>query len=200
MIGFEAAAPPDVGMHRVALDRPGPDQRDLDGEVVEVARLQPRQRRHLRPRLDLEHADRVGGAEHVVDARRLLRDRVEVVADAVRGLDELEAVLQCREHPEPEQVELHQPDRGAVVLVPLQHGAAGHPAPLDRAHLDDRPVAHHHAAGMDAEMPRRVLQLPGHVSRPLAAACRESASARRRVGCRSGGRCPAGLTKRSGVQ
>ena len=65
--------------------------------------------------------------------------------------------------PRPEQVELHQADRRAVVLVPLQDGAAGHPAPLDRAHLDHRPVADHHAAGVDAQVPRRVLQLRGQL-------------------------------------
>ena len=54
----------------------GPDQRDLAGEVVEATRLEPRQGRHLRAGLDLEHADRIGGAEHVVDARRLLAGMV----------------------------------------------------------------------------------------------------------------------------
>jgi hypothetical protein len=39
---------------------PGADDRDLDHQVVEAARLQPRQHGHLRARLDLEHADRVG--------------------------------------------------------------------------------------------------------------------------------------------
>ena len=76
-----AVAPPDVGMHRPALDRPGADERDLDDEVVEGAGLEPRQRRHLRPALDLEHADRVGAAQHVVD-RVVLGDGGEV--DLVR--------------------------------------------------------------------------------------------------------------------
>ncbi len=31
-----AAAAPDVGVHRVPLDRPGPDERHLDRDVVEV--------------------------------------------------------------------------------------------------------------------------------------------------------------------
>ena len=39
---------------------PGPHDRDLDHQVVELARLQARQHRHLRARFDLEHADRVG--------------------------------------------------------------------------------------------------------------------------------------------
>ena len=31
----------DVGMHRTALDRAGPDQRHLHDKIVELARLQP---------------------------------------------------------------------------------------------------------------------------------------------------------------
>ena len=38
---------------------PGPDDRDLDDEVVEGLRLHPRQHRHLRAALDLEDADGV---------------------------------------------------------------------------------------------------------------------------------------------
>ncbi len=49
----------DVGMHRLPLDRPRPDERDLDGEVVEVRRLRPQKALHLRSALDLERADRV---------------------------------------------------------------------------------------------------------------------------------------------
>ena len=56
--------PLQVGMHHVADDRPRPDDRHLDDDVVEALRLEPRQRRHLRARLDLEDADRLGGAQH----------------------------------------------------------------------------------------------------------------------------------------
>ena len=76
-----AVAPADVRVHRPALDRAGADERHLDDEVVELARPQPRQRGHLRPALDLEHADGVGPAEHLVDLV-LLRDggQVDLVA------------------------------------------------------------------------------------------------------------------------
>ena len=164
---LQAVLAADVGVHRVALDRPGPDQRDLDDQVVELARLEPGQGGHLGPGLDLEHPDGVGGAQHVVDQRVFRRDLVQAVAVAVPFLDEVEAVLQRRQHAQAEQVELHQAGGGAVVLVPLQHGAVGHPAPLDRAHLDHRPVADHHAAGVDAQVPRGVLQLLGQLQHVL---------------------------------
>ena len=66
---IQPVAPPDVGVHGAALDGPRPDQRDLDHQVVERPRLQPRQRRHLRPRLHLEHPDRVGALQHLVHRR-----------------------------------------------------------------------------------------------------------------------------------
>ena len=72
-----AAAAAQIGMHHVALDRAGPHDRHLDDEVVEAARLQPRQHVHLRPALDLEHADRIGAAQHVVDGRIVARHGAE---------------------------------------------------------------------------------------------------------------------------
>ncbi len=50
----------DVGVHRAADDRPGADERHLDGQVVQVLGQRLQQGLHLRPALDLEHADRVG--------------------------------------------------------------------------------------------------------------------------------------------
>ncbi len=65
--GLVAAPPPQIGMHHVADDRSRPDDRHFDDDVVEGLRLEPRQRRHLRARLDLEDADRVGLLQHPVD-------------------------------------------------------------------------------------------------------------------------------------
>ena len=72
-----AVAAAQIGMNHVPLDRPGPNDRHLDHEVVEAPRPQPRQHRHLGPGLDLEHPDGVGGADHVVDGGVFGRDRVE---------------------------------------------------------------------------------------------------------------------------
>jgi hypothetical protein len=44
-------------VHHVALDRARPHDRDLDDEVVEFARFEPRQHRHLGAAFDLEHAE-----------------------------------------------------------------------------------------------------------------------------------------------
>ena len=149
-------------MHRTALDRPGTDQGDFDDEVVEAPRLEPRQRRHLRPRLDLEHADGVGAAQHGVDLVLLGQlGEVDLVTPVLA--DQVDGVVQRRQHPEAEEVELDESGSGAVVLVPLQHGAIGHPPPLHRAHLDHRAVADHHPPGMDPEVAGGVLDLGGEI-------------------------------------
>ena len=148
---------PDVRVHRAALDRAGADQRHLHHQVVELPGFEPGQGGHLRPALHLEHTHRVGPAEHVVDLFVLQVQGAEVQV----YVEHVARVVQGGEHAQPEQVELDQLDRGAVVLVPLQHRAPRHPRPLHRAHLHHRPVADHHPAGMDAQVPRERLQLVG---------------------------------------
>src|SRR3546814_8943364 len=66
-----AGAATKIGMDHVALDRTGPDDRDLDDEIVKSARLDVRQHRHLRPALDLEGAERVGRADQDRKSTRL---------------------------------------------------------------------------------------------------------------------------------
>ncbi len=54
-------------MHHVALDRARPHDCNLDDEIVEFFRLEPRQHGRLRAALDLEHAERIGALQHAVD-------------------------------------------------------------------------------------------------------------------------------------
>ncbi len=81
--------PPKVGMDRLPLDRPRPDERHLHGQVVEGLRLHLRQGRHLRPRLDLKDPDGVRLGEHAVDGR-FLGNRGEVDGDTVGALDQVD--------------------------------------------------------------------------------------------------------------
>ena len=62
-------APVQIRMHHLADDRAGSDDRHLDDDVVETCWFETRQRRHLRPRFNLEHAHRIGLAEHLKDER-----------------------------------------------------------------------------------------------------------------------------------
>ena len=57
---------PDEGMHHIALDRPGADDRDLDHQIVKGAGPHPRQEIHLGPAFDLKDPQAVGSAKHVV--------------------------------------------------------------------------------------------------------------------------------------
>ena len=160
--GFLAVAPPDVGVHRPTLDGAGADERHLDHQVVERAGPQAGQRGHLGPGLDLEHPDGVGLADHVVHVV-VLGELRQVDALAVVLFDEVERLVQGTQHAEAQQVELHEPDRSAVLLVPLQDRPVLHATPLGGTHLDDGPVTDDHAARMDAEVTGKVQHLVRHL-------------------------------------
>ena len=103
---------PQIGMHHVALDRAGPHDRHLDDEIVEFARPQPRQHRHLRAAFDLEDAERVGAADHVVDAGRPLAGSSPAsaasvpVARVVMLCQQIEGAAQAGQHAERQDVDL----------------------------------------------------------------------------------------------
>jgi len=86
--------PPQVGVHHLPDDRPGPDDRDLDDEIVEALGLHARQRRHLRAALDLERADRVGAPDHLVGGGVVGRQLREVDTHALVRAHLLERVLE----------------------------------------------------------------------------------------------------------
>ena len=153
---------------------PGPDERDLDDEIVEAARLQARQRVHLRAALHLEDADRVGRAQVVVHRLVGHVERREVDRDAARLPDVQQAVLQQGEHAEAEQVDLHQPHGVEVVLLPLDHRAARHARRLDRA----RPVR--------AARPSGRTRPRGWSGAAAAGAARRRSRPARARACRSG--------------
>ena len=159
--GIGAHLAPHERVHGAALDQAGTDQRDLDREVVEGSGLEPGEKADLRARFDLEHADRIGAAEHVIHGG-LLAGELAQVEHLARGLaDDVEAVLQRGEHAEPEQVELHEPHPRGIVLVPLDDGATGHARVLDRHDLADGPIGEHHAARVDAEVAGRAHDAHG---------------------------------------
>ena len=133
-------------MDHPALDRPRPDDRDLDHEVVEAGGLQPRQHRLLRPRLDLEHADRVGALTHRVNLGVFGRDVLHRELAAAIARHHLERAPDRREHPERQAIDFQQPERVEVVLVPLQDRAVLHRRILDRHHPLDQTAGDDEAA------------------------------------------------------
>ena len=91
-VGDRLLAPfaPEVGMDHVALDRPGPDDRHLDDQVVEALGAEPGQHVHLRPALDLEDAEAVGPAQHGIGGRAVARQAGQVVLEPVVPAQQVE--------------------------------------------------------------------------------------------------------------
>ena len=141
-------APLDVGVHRPADDRPGPHERHLHGEVVERLRPGPLQHLHLRARLDLEDAGGLRLLDARVDLLVVVRDPRQVEPLAAHPRDLVDAALDRRQHPEPEQVDLEKAGVAAGVLVPLHHLPPLHRGRLDRAEVDQRLGRDHHPARM----------------------------------------------------
>ena len=158
-----AVAAPQVGMDHAAGDRSGAHDRDLNHQIVEGARAQTRQHRHLRPALDLEHPDGVAGADHVEHRRVLGRHRGHGVGAPVVAPDQVETEIQMGEGAESEQVHLEQAQGLDVVLVPLNDGAPLHGGVLDRDQGGDRLAAEQKAAGMDRQVAREVEELVGQL-------------------------------------
>ena len=131
-------APVDVRMDGLALDRPRTDERDLDGQVIQVLRPRAQEALHLRAALDLEGADRVGPLDVLVGRRVIEGDAREVDRLPVDARDLLDALLDRRQHPQAEQVDLEEAGVVARVLVPLAHLPAGHRRRLDGDELDQR--------------------------------------------------------------
>ncbi len=162
----------EVGMHGAALDRPRAHQRHLDDHVVERLRQAARQHLHLGAALDLKHAGGLRRPDRL--ERRLVveRDPRQVDALSARRGDRLDAALDRREHPEPEQVDLEKARVRARVLVPLDDLAPFHRGRLHRADVDQRPGREHHPPRVLGEVTR---QPPGLAGQP-----RQAAPARRR--------------------
>ncbi len=153
------APPAQVRMHHLPLDRSRTDDRDLDDEVVVTARREPRQHRHLRARLDLEHADRVRAADHLVHGRILGRNIREVEFRAAPRRDQRERTADRGQHAEAQHVDLEEPELVEIVLVPLDYRALRHRRVLDRNQLIERPARDHEAAGVLRQVPRKPDQL-----------------------------------------
>ena len=75
----------------------------------------------------------------------------------VRFADVHQALLDRRQHSQPQQIHLDDAHVGAVFFVPLHHHAAGHSGRFQRHHRIQLTLADHHAAGMLPQVPRQIL-------------------------------------------
>jgi len=162
---LQPGAPPQVGVHHVALDRSRPDDGDLHHEVVEARRAQPGQHRHLRPALDLEHAQAVGPAQHGVGLGAVARNAREVEAEPGVAAQQAEGPAQAGQHAEREDIDLQDAERVQVVLVPLQHRAAVHGGVAHHREFDQRPAGDDEAAHVGGEVAGEPLEVFGKSER-----------------------------------
>ena len=98
--------------------------------------------------------------------------------------DQVDALLDRRQHPEPEQVDLEEAGVGARVLVPLAHLPALHRRRLHRHELDERPRGDDHPARVLGDVARQAGDL-GAERGERAPARRARASSPRRGARRS---------------
>ena len=161
------AAAAQIGMHHAALDRPRPDDRHFDHEIVEPGRLQARQHRHLRPRFHLEHADRIGLLQHRVDLGVFGRDVLHPQRRAAPVADQIERAADGREHAQRQHVHLEYAERIEVVLVPLDDGARRHRGVFDGHQAVDGAARHHEAAHVLRQVARKPAQRLGDAQQPL---------------------------------
>ena len=73
--------------------------------------------------------------------------------------DPVDALLDAREHPEPEQVDLEEARVGARVLVPLAELPPRHRRRLHGDELDERPRGDHHPARVLGDVAREPRDL-----------------------------------------
>ena len=155
---FRARTSTQIRMHHLALNRTGSDQCDFDDEIIKAARLEPRQRVHLRATLDLKDADGIGRAHDVVDRLIGHVELTEIDVDAARVADVQEAILHDGEHAESEQIDLHESGRIEIVFLPLDHGAPGHRRGLDGDDGAKRFFGEDHAPDVNGAMAWELME------------------------------------------
>ena len=153
-------------MHHVPLDRSRANDRNFHDQVVELARPQARQHVHLRPALDLENADRIPLAEHVVDSGVFLRHGRQSQFTIMMLFKKIEALPDTGQHAEREHVDLEDAEVVDIVLVPFDEAAVGHCSVADGHGLGQQLVGEDEATDMLAKMPRHADHLLGQLQNP----------------------------------
>ena len=134
-------APCRPGSARAARSRPRSPGRRTARPAVAAASTSARG-------FDLEHADRVGAADHVVDRRVLGAARSASVQRRGRDAASIRSkhLRIAVSMPRPRHVDLEDAQIVEVVLVPLDDGAVRHGRVLDRHQLAQRPAGEDEAA------------------------------------------------------
>ena len=114
---------------------------------------------------DLEDAEGVGLAEHVVGRRVLGRERRQRPVLPVVEAEEVEGLADAGEHAEGEDVDLEDAEAVDVVLVPADDGAVLHRRVLDGDKLVEPAFGHDEAAHVLGEVAGEALDLVDQLQR-----------------------------------
>src|SRR4029078_6601444 len=161
-----------IRMHHAAGDRSGPDNADLDHQVIKILRFEPRQHRHLSAALDLKHADGVALANHIERRLITLGDRRHRIFDTVMLAQKLETEIELGETAEAEKIDFEESEVFDIDLVPLNYRALRHGGVFDRHQIVHRLVAEQKTAGMNRKMARKVQDFVRQLDQMLVQGCR----------------------------
>jgi hypothetical protein len=93
------------------------------------------------------------------------RDRRQIEVDALMLGQKVESLLHAGQHPQGEDVDLHELKGIDVVLVPFDHLPIDHGGGLDGHEVVEPVMGQDEAAGVLAKMARRPHELAGEVER-----------------------------------
>ncbi len=158
-----AVASPQVGVHHAAGDGAGTHDAHLDDDIVVACRTEPWKHRHLCPAFKLEDSHRIARGDHGIGGRVSGRNCRHGELRAALFPEQPEAVIQVRQGAKAEQIDLEQIHGFNIVLVPLNHRAAGHCRVFDRDDMAHRLAAEHETSGVDREVTREVADLPAEL-------------------------------------
>ena len=156
---LQALLAPQVGVHHVALYRPGPHDGDLDHQIVEAFRPQARQHGHLRARFDLEHAHRICLLQHAPGGGVVFGDIAHGFDGGAVAVHHLQRFANGREHAQGEYIHLKQAEGLDVFLIPLDHGALRHAGVLHRHQCGDGAAGDDEAAHVLRQVARKAENL-----------------------------------------
>ena len=153
-LAFRAAC--EVRMHHIALDRSRPNDRHFNHNVVKTFRFHSRQSGYLRAAFDLKNADGVGLLHNLKGGRIIFRNVCKIEWPPAFAA-KFKCILHHRHHPQSKQIDLHDAEIFAIVLVPLRDDAAWHRRVFQRHKRTELVLTNNHPSGMLAEVTRQTI-------------------------------------------
>src|SRR5215212_1022004 len=153
----------DIRVDGAADDRTRSHDRHLHDKIFEAAGLGAQQCLDLSPALDLEGADRIPSADHVVDRLIGEIDAAEIDRRFAVGGDQAQRLFDEREHPQREEIDLDEPGIITGIFIPLTQVASLHGGGLHRYQIDEGSGGDDHPAGMLADVSWKPGELPGQL-------------------------------------